>query len=107
MKILADYDIDVILDFHQDLWHRMYCGEGVPDYLQQECAALEPSGTQPFPLPAVNTTYPYDAATGVPELSSCLSAMFATYYMSAEVGAGFQCLYDNKANSWYVQHVLM
>ena len=26
--------------------------------------------------------------------------MFATYYMSAEVGAGFQCLYDNVDGLW-------
>lgn len=26
--------------------------------------------------------------------------MFATYYFSAEVGAGFQCLYNNEHNLW-------
>lgn len=99
VQILADASIYVLLDLHQDLWHREYCGEGVPDYLQSACQTLEPNDTQPFPLPAVNTTYPDDAA-GVPAIESCLSVMFATYYMSAEVGAGFQCLYDNKAESW-------
>ena len=39
-------------------------------------------------------------ANGDPTLDSCLSYMFATYYMSAEVGAGFQCLYENKENLW-------
>lgn len=26
--------------------------------------------------------------------------MFANYYLSAEVGAAFQCIYDNKDNMW-------
>jgi endoglycosylceramidase len=99
VDLLAEAGIFVILDLHQDLWHREYCGEGVPDYLQKVCKTLEPQNTEPFPLPAVNTTYPDDEA-GVPTIESCLSVMFATYYMSAEVGAGFQCLYDNKAKSW-------
>lgn len=59
----------------------------------------EPVGTEAFPLPAVNETYPLDA-NGYPALDSCLSKMFATYYLSAEVGAGFQCLYDNVDNLW-------
>eukprot|EP01031_Cornospumella_fuschlensis_P028006 gene28006-33819_t len=96
---LAKQDIYTVLDFHQDLWHRKYCGEGVPDYVFDSCRASEPAGTKPFPLPAVNTTYPVDA-NGDPTLDSCLSKMFATYYLSAEVGAGFQCLYDNRDNMW-------
>eukprot|EP00981_Chlorochromonas_danica_P009322 scaffold2613_cov159-Ochromonas_danica.AAC.9 len=96
---LAKEEIYVILDFHQDLWHRKFCGEGVPDYVYEICKAAEPAGTVPFPLPSVNASYPVDA-DGNPTLEACLSKMFATYYLSAEVGAGFQCLYDNKENLW-------
>lgn len=96
---LAKDDIYVILDFHQDVWHRKFCGEGVPDYVFDACVAAEPEGTAEFPLPAVNYTYPLDE-NGNPTLEACLSSMFATYYLSAEVGAGFQCLYDNKNNLW-------
>ncbi len=96
---LGKSGISVILDFHQDIWHRKFCGEGVPDYVFETCQKAEPAGTQPFPLPAVNFTYPLDAQ-GNPTIESCLSSMFATYYMSAEVGAGFQCLYDNVDNLW-------
>jgi endoglycosylceramidase len=96
---LGKSDIYVILDFHQDIWHRKYCGEGVPDYVFDTCQKAQPANTQPFPLPAVNITYPLDI-DGNPTIESCLSSMFATYYMSAEVGAGFQCLYDNEDNLW-------
>jgi endoglycosylceramidase len=40
IDILGSRKIYVILDLHQDLWHREYCGEGVPDYLQESCANL-------------------------------------------------------------------
>jgi hypothetical protein len=63
------------------------------------CISSEPESTKEFPLPAVNATYPNDE-TGVPALDSCLSEMFATYYLSAEVGAGFQCLYNNDHSLW-------
>jgi len=96
---LGKQGISVILDFHQDIWHRAFCGEGVPDYVYNTCKANEPSGTKAFPLPSVNATYPLDA-DGYPTLDSCLSKMFATYYLSAEVGAGFQCLYNNVDNLW-------
>mmetsp|Transcript_3259 Transcript_3259/g.4487 ORF Transcript_3259/g.4487 Transcript_3259/m.4487 type:complete len:530 (-) Transcript_3259:1604-3193(-) len=99
VKNLAAQNIYVILDMHQDLWHRKFCGEGVPDYVNNLCMSSEPENTQPFPLPAVNATYPIDS-DGNPTLESCLSVMFATYYLSSEVGAGFQCLYDNKHNLW-------
>lgn len=92
-------DIYVVLDLHQDLFHRKFCGEGVPDYVYDLCHRVEPPSTKPFPLPAVNQSYPSDA-NGDPTIESCLSKMFATYYMSAEVGAGFQCLYSNRLNLW-------
>lgn len=33
VDIMAKKDIYVLVDFHQDLWHRKFCGEGVPDYV--------------------------------------------------------------------------
>jgi endoglycosylceramidase len=96
---LAKNDIYVILDFHQDLWHRKFCGEGVPDYVYETCKNSEPAGTKAFPLPSVNASYPLDS-DGNPAIESCLSEMFAVYYLSEEVGAGFQCLYDNVNNLW-------
>jgi endoglycosylceramidase len=102
VKNLADSGVYVILDFHQDLWHRQFCGEGVPDYVYEACVAEEPDYKlikSDFPHPAVNATYPNDV-DGNPSLDSCLSVGFATYYLSAEVGAGFQCLYDNKQGLW-------
>lgn len=99
VELLAERGIYVILDMHQDLWHRKYCGEGVPDWVQAECAKYEPAGTKPFPQPVVDATYPVDS-NGNPDLDSCLSTGFASYYLTNEVSAAFQCLYDNHANLW-------
>lgn len=99
VDIMNSVGISVILDFHQDLFHRQYCGEGVPDYVMEECKLAAPIGTKAFPEPVVNETYPIDE-DGYPEIASCLSKEFATYYLTSEVGNGFQCLYDNKANLW-------
>lgn len=99
VEYLQSNEIYVILDFHQDLWHRKFCGEGVPDYIYDMCKSEESADTKDFPLPAVNTSYPTDS-DGNPTLDACLSQMFAVYYMTEEVGEAFQCLYDNKQNIW-------
>jgi len=93
---LANQGIYTLLDLHQDLWHRKYCGEGVPDYVQQKCASTFTG--KPFPAPVAGA-YPNDA-DGNPELASCLSKSFFAYYLSSEVGSAFQCLYDNHENLW-------
>jgi len=101
VRSLQQHEIYVLLDFHQDLWHRRLCGEGVPDYVFDLCAIAQPNSTAPFPLPARNfTDYPVDAA-GNPTLEWCLEKPFATYYLSAAVGAGFQCLYENAAGAMW------
>ncbi len=99
VSMLEENEIYVILDFHQDLWHRQFCGEGVPDYVYDLCVKNEPKLTKSFPAPVVNETYPLDEA-GYPKIESCLSKMFASYYLTSEVGAAFQCLYDNTENLW-------
>ena len=94
VKHLSAEKIYVILDFHQDLLHRKWCGEGVPDYIYDICHTSQPEDTPIFPLPSVNDTYPTDA-NGDPTLDACLSHMFATYYLSAEVSAAFECFYTS------------
>lgn len=95
VTLLADEGIYTILDFHQDLWHRKFCGEGVPDYVYEAC-----KGSSDFPAPvARGQAYPIDE-NGNPDLKACLSQFFAKYYLADEVGVGFQCLYENQNNLW-------
>lgn len=98
---LASEGIYVILDLHQDLWHRKYCGEGVPDYVQSKCSkSFENKRKKSFPAPVAKAdSYPIDEE-GNPALDSCLSKFFASYYMTEEVSSAFQCLYDNEGSLW-------
>eukprot|EP01130_Rhizamoeba_saxonica_P007725 TRINITY_DN3133_c0_g1_i2.p1 TRINITY_DN3133_c0_g1~~TRINITY_DN3133_c0_g1_i2.p1 ORF type:complete len:515 (-),score=85.88 TRINITY_DN3133_c0_g1_i2:469-2013(-) len=86
---LAKKNIYVLLDCHQDLLSRKFCGEGVPDF-----AAIDDDSILPFPLPAVFESIPLDK-DGYPELSYCLQHQFARYYFAEATGAAFQALYTN------------
>ncbi|EGG17200.1 hypothetical protein DFA_08187 [Cavenderia fasciculata] len=85
---LGDNGIYTIIDFHQDLINRRFCGEGIPDW------AVAVPDTRAFPSP-VASPYPVDNTTLYPNLEQCLSKEFAQYYFSDQVGAAFQSLYDN------------
>lgn len=98
---LSRQGIFTLLDFHQDLWARPFCGEGVPDYVFSKCQKeAEGKRTKPFPAPVAKSgSYPTDSS-GNPQLSSCLSKAFFTYYLTEEVSSAFQCLYENTDGLW-------
>lgn len=76
------------------------CGEGVPDYIYEACKSSEPKGTKKFPsTPLTAVEYPLDEDSN-PTLEACLSKSFFTYYLTSEVGDAFQCLYENRAETW-------
>eukprot|EP01133_Synstelium_polycarpum_P009144 gene9144-10727_t len=88
---LGNAGIYTIIDFHQDLINRRFCGEGIPDW-----AVVVPD-TLDFPLPADGfKKYPLDNTTLYPDLETCLSKLFVLYYFSDQVGQAFQSLYDNE-----------
>lgn len=106
VKILKDHGISVLLDLHQDLFARDYCGEGVPKYVVDTCKKYAPEGMKPFPAPvttldrATNTSAIYYDENGYPDLDWCLQTGFFNFYMSEEVSSMFQCIYDNRDNLW-------
>lgn len=89
VKTLSNEGIYSILDCHQDIFSRYYCGEGVPDW------AVPKHDSLPFPLPARKERLPTDNSTGYPDINACLEVGFARYYFSGAVSSGFQHLYDN------------
>jgi hypothetical protein len=64
---LGEQGIYTIVDCHQDLFSRYFCGEGVPDWAVPRHSAL------PFPRPAVRAHYPNQPGTQYPDLNSCLN----------------------------------
>eukprot|EP01102_Stenamoeba_stenopodia_P008003 TRINITY_DN2266_c0_g1_i1.p1 TRINITY_DN2266_c0_g1~~TRINITY_DN2266_c0_g1_i1.p1 ORF type:complete len:535 (-),score=83.50 TRINITY_DN2266_c0_g1_i1:97-1647(-) len=84
--------IYVLIDFHQDLISRFYCGEGIPDWV-----VVNSTSWGQFPMPITDSPYPTEP-NGYPALSTCLQKEFATYYFSHSVGLEFQALYDNSSD---------
>lgn len=79
------YNITILLDAHQDLLSRKYCGEGMPDW-----AVLN---NDSFPSP-VRSSITRDEG-GYPVISDCLKSEFAKYYFSYDVGKTFEDLFTN------------
>jgi endoglycosylceramidase len=91
---LGEYGIYSIIDLHQDVGSRRFCGEGIPEHyvdelLQNETSVM--SRAKPFPLPR----YPEMKVdeSGYPSLEDCLKNSFGDYYDTERVGALFRELY--------------
>eukprot|EP01090_Pellita_catalonica_P023733 TRINITY_DN9932_c0_g1_i1.p1 TRINITY_DN9932_c0_g1~~TRINITY_DN9932_c0_g1_i1.p1 ORF type:complete len:509 (+),score=68.22 TRINITY_DN9932_c0_g1_i1:26-1552(+) len=97
MNIMTDLINDMgkagiytLVDAHQDVLSRKFCGEGAPDW------AVYTKNQLPFPIPArgLTTTYPVNGE-GYPPLDICLNDSFAFYYFSEAASSAFQALYDD------------
>ena len=55
MNFSADNGIYPLIDMHQDVWNRKFCGEGVPDWAAQNNFNFSKSMQFPWPL-----SKPYD-----------------------------------------------
>ena len=87
---LADENIYTILDMHQDVLARDFCGNGIPSWAAQ----IASNESHAFPLPA---HFPFKLdGDSLPSLDDCLNHDFITYYFSGAVSKAFQSLYDNK-----------
>lgn len=61
----------MLLDAHQDLYNRKFCGEGFPDWVIER-------NNFPFPIP-MDLDFDKD---GMPNRTKCLSIEFAAFYLS-------------------------
>jgi endoglycosylceramidase len=91
---LGAYGIYSIIDLHQDVGSRRFCGEGIPEHyvdalLQNESSTL--ARAQAFPLPRYPTMKVDEK--GYPSMEDCLKNNFGDYYDSESVGALFKELY--------------
>lgn len=79
--------ITVLLDSHQDVLSRFFCGEGFPDW------AVSRSEFS-FPFPLINTDIRVDE-NGVPLIEDCLKLKFAIYYVTTDASKTFDDLFHN------------
>ena len=75
----------MLLDAHQDLFNRQFCGEGFPDWTVERT-------NFPFPVP-MDMDYDKD---GNPNRSKCLSINFGTFYVSEDVMRFQEDFFTNK-----------
>ncbi|CAF1635656.1 unnamed protein product [Rotaria magnacalcarata] len=91
VKMMEDKGIYALLDCHQDIFSRYFCGEGVPDWVAQKLGNTTLNNF-PFPI-APNITR--EPNTGYPKLDECLKRPFFEYYLTQSVLHGFKMLYTN------------
>ena len=82
----ADYNISVLVEFHQDLFSEKFCGDGVPLW------AIPKTISATFPLP-IDLPYKY-GENGLP--TGCGKHPWGSYYATYSVNQGFNMLYNNK-----------
>jgi len=91
---LAAHGIYTLVDLHQDLLSRHFCGEGVPEFYVEDLLRNQTSAvarSRPFPLPYYE---PLELdADGFPNITDCVENLFSTYYFTEKVGATFRELY--------------
>lgn len=88
VQMMENKGIYALLDCHQDIFSRYFCGEGVPDWVAKK---LGDDVVNSFPFPvAVNITR--DPATNYPVIDECLKRTFAEYYVTEAVMNGFKML---------------
>ena len=103
---LAEYGIYTILDCHQDLLSKYFCGEGAPDYIIKDL--LEIGNQFEFPWPFINDLG--KDKDGFPHYKLCQKTKFSNWYFAPVVGNAFVQLYTkgtkiNKAFNEFWQTV--
>ncbi|CAM4966051.1 unnamed protein product [Rotaria socialis] len=91
VSMMENKGIYALLDCHQDVLSRFFCGEGIPDWVATKLGT-ETLQRFPFPFP-INFTREPD--TGYPVLDQCLQNPFSQYYFTEGVINGFKMLYTN------------
>ena len=92
VNMLGKYGIYTLLDNHQDLLSRFFCGEGIPDYIEK---GLHPSKDFPKPLPF---HIDFDPQTGYPTLETCKQvSTFGEFYLSDKASKAFQEMYTSSS----------
>ncbi|KAJ3385486.1 hypothetical protein HDU84_002236 [Entophlyctis sp. JEL0112] len=96
VQMCSDAGIYVLLDFHQDVFSKRFCGEGVPDYIADTNPNAS-SGPTGFPIPFQSAPYSVDTA-GNPSEFNCSLVSWPMYQGTFSVAHGYDQLYNNLDN---------
>lgn len=81
VQMMENKGIYALLDCHQDVLSRYFCGEGVPDWVAQK---LGEDTLKSFPFPLA-TNMSREPDTGYPKLDDCFKTPFFHYYLTEAV----------------------
>ena len=101
---LEKNDITVIIDAHQDMFSRLFCGEGAPKFYTEnmtyakDCKSniisrLFGLFTACIPLSTNNWRYNED---GLPEIEDCVAGSFIDYHKSPELMSIYDSFFKNE-----------
>ena len=109
IKSLGRHGIYTMVDMHQDVFARMICGQGMPNFYARQIARNAKCEVSLLKGPLVSNFKKYGVCKNFdkdykfrrdsddnPLLEDCLKFPFATYYASAESLELFDALYTNK-----------
>lgn len=104
VNTLGENGIYTIIDAHQDVFSRNFCGEGVPYFYTEKIGYEKTCNTSPIAaiLGLVNVCKPlskfgfrYDE-NGLPLIEDCKKKNFVEYHFSPEMTSAYKSFYENK-----------
>ena len=104
---LEQNDIAVIIDAHQDMFSRLFCGEGAPKFYvdkmtyQTDCSKNLLSkffGLLTACIPLSKNNWNYDES-GLPVIEDCVAGSFIDYHKSPELMSIYDSFFDNEAGT--------
>ena len=101
---LEDNGITVIVDAHQDMFSRLFCGEGAPKFYAEKMTYATDCNsnllsrffklvTACIPLSTNNWRYNED---GLPEIEDCVAGSFIDYHKSPELMSIYDSFFKNE-----------
>lgn len=103
---LGSNGIYTLLDSHQDMFSRLFCGEGVPHFYAKKLTFNTKCNTSLLEsfygkigvcLPLSHNNFRHDER-GLPLVEDCKKGSFISYHQSPELASAYQSFYDNEYN---------
>ena len=106
---LGEAGIYTLVDAHQDVFARVMCGEGIPDFYAKQVIGKKPSCISPMADMLLEDLYEKMGVckdmrsfgyrvdeNGDFEIEDCLKEIFARYYYTKQGQSAFEALYTNR-----------
>ena len=105
VKKLEENGITVIIDAHQDMFSRLFCGEGAPKFYTEKLSYTKNCNTNLFSrffgllnacIPLSKNNWRYDE-NGYPLIEDCVAGSFIDYHKSPELMSIYDSFFKNES----------